>query len=59
MYKESESTKLLRMVLSIRNQLNQIDHGEVYSSQEIKRLEELNKVFTASLFHMLIDEVII
>ena len=58
MFKEKESTKLLRMVLSIRNNLDQIEHSRTYSLNEVRRLEELDKVFTATLFHKLIDEVI-
>mgnify|MGYP005735455579 FL=1 len=58
MFKEKESTKLLRMVLSIRNNLDEIEHSRTYSLNEVRRLEELDKVFTASLFHKLIDEVI-
>ena len=58
MSKEKESTKLLRMVLSIRNNLDEIEHSRTYSLNEVRRLEELDKVFTASLFHKLIDEVI-
>tara|TARA_B100000614_G_scaffold106419_1_gene95844 strand:- start:497 stop:673 length:177 start_codon:yes stop_codon:yes gene_type:complete len=58
MFKEKESTKLLRMVLSIRNNLDEIEHSRTYSLNEVRRLEELDKVFTATLFHKLIDEVI-
>ena len=58
MYEEKSSTKLLRMVLSIRNNLDEIEHSRTYSLNEVRRLEELDKVFTASLFHKLIDEVI-
>tara|TARA_B100001115_G_C15771864_1_gene378826 strand:+ start:884 stop:1060 length:177 start_codon:yes stop_codon:yes gene_type:complete len=58
MSKEKESTKLLRMVLSIRNNLDEIEHSRTYSLNEVRRLEELDKVFTATLFHKLIDEVI-
>ena len=58
MFKEKESIKLLRMVLSIRNNLDEIEHSRTYSLNEVRRLEELDKVFTATLFHKLIDEVI-
>ena len=58
MYEEKSSTKLLRMVLSIRNNLDEIEHSRTYSLNEVRRLEELDKVFTATLFHKLIDEVI-
>ena len=46
------------MVLSIRNNLDEIEHSRTYSLNEVRRLEELDKVFTATLFHKLIDEVI-
>ena len=59
MYGEKSSTKLLRMVISIRDSLDQIDHGKTSSFNEIKRLEQLDKVFTATLFQTLIDEVIV
>tara|TARA_Y100000589_G_scaffold102962_1_gene97224 strand:+ start:1267 stop:1443 length:177 start_codon:yes stop_codon:yes gene_type:complete len=58
MYNERPSTKLLRMVISIRDSLDQIEHGKTSSFHEIKRLEQLDKVFTATLFHSLIDEVV-
>ena len=59
MYGEKSSTKLLRMVISIRDSLDQIDHGKTSSFNQIKRLEQLDKVFTATLFQTLIDEVIV
>ena len=59
MYEEKSSTKLLRMVISIRDSLDQIELGKTSSFHEIKRLEQLDKVFTATLFQTLIDEVIV
>ena len=59
MYKEKESTKLLRMVLSIRNDLDKIDHSKTCKFHEMRRLEALDKVFTQTLFQTLIDEVIV
>ena len=59
MYKEKKSTKLLRMVLSIRNDLDQIEHSEKCKFLEVRRLEQLDQAFTASLFQTLIDEVIV
>ena len=59
MYKEKESTKLLRMVLSIRNDLDQIEHSKTFKFLEVRRLEQLDKAFTASLFEALINEVIV
>ena len=56
---DKPSTKLLRMVISIRDSLDQIEHGKTSSFHEIKRLEQLDKVFTATLFQTLIDEVIV
>ena len=59
MHNEKTSTKLLRMVLSIRNNLDEIKNSRTYSLNEVRRLEELDKVFTATLFQTLIDEVIV
>ena len=59
MYKEKESTKLFRMILSIRNDLDKIEHSKTCKFHEMRRLEALDKVFTASLFQTLIDEVIV
>ena len=59
MYKEKKSTKLLRMVLSIRNDLDQIEYSETCKFLEVRRLEQLDQAFTASLFQTLIDEVIV
>ena len=59
MYKEKKSTKLLRMVLSIRNDLDQNEHSETCKFLEVRRLEQLDQAFTASLFQTLIDEVIV
>ena len=47
------------MVISIRDSLDQIEHGKTSSFHEMKRLEQLDKVFTATLFQTLIDEVIV
>jgi len=59
MYKEKKSTKLLRMVLSIRNDLDQIERSETCKFLEVRRLEQLDEAFTASLFQVLVDEVIV
>ena len=56
---DKPSTKLLRMVISIRDSLDKIEHGNTSSFHEIKRLEQLDKVFTTTLFECLIDEVIV
>ena len=58
MYSEKESTKLIRMVLSVRDNLDQIENGKISGFHEMRRLEQLNELFTASLFHTLIDEVV-
>ena len=58
MYKEKESTKLLRIVLSIRNDLDQIEHSETCKFLEVRRLEQLDSAFTRTLFEILINEVI-
>ena len=59
MHNEKTSTKLLSMILSIRNNLDEIKDSRTYSLNEVRRLEELDKVFTATLFQTLIDEVIV
>ena len=59
MYKEKESTKLLRIVLSIRNDLDQIEQSETCKFLEVRRLEQLDQTFTRNLFQTLIDEVIV
>ncbi len=59
MYKEKESTKLLRIVLSIRNDLDQIEHSETCKFLEVRRLEQLDAAFTRNLFEILINEVIV
>jgi len=51
------TTFLLRMILSIRSTLEEISNGKKISYEEIQRLELLNKLFTSSLFFLLIDEV--
>ena len=42
MYKEKETTKLLRLILSIRNDLDQIKHSETCKFLEVRRLEQLD-----------------
>ena len=44
MYKE-KINKLLRMVLSIRNDLDQIEHSETCKFLEVRRLEQLDEAF--------------
>ena len=51
------STCLLRMIVAIRNTLEEISNGKKISYEEIQRLELLDKLFTSSLFFILIDEV--
>jgi len=51
------TTFLLRMILSIRCTLEEISNGKKISYEEIQRLELLDKLFTSSLFFLLIDEV--
>ena len=53
MYEEKLSTKILRLVASIRNSLDRIEHGHAASFHEIKRLEQLDKVFSATLHEYL------
>ena len=46
------------MIVSIRNSLEEISNGKTISYEEYQRLELLDKLFTASLFQILIDEVL-
>ena len=52
------STCLLRMIVSIRNTLDEISNGKKITFDEYRRLELLDKLFTSSLFYLLIDEVV-
>ena len=52
------STCLLRMIVSIRNRLDEISKGKTISYEEFQRLELLDRLFTSSLFYLLIDEVV-
>ena len=57
MYNEKPSTSLLRMIISIRNTLDEIENGKTTSFHECRRLEQLDKLFTSTLFYTLIDEI--
>ena len=57
MYVEKPSTNLLRMIISIRNNLDEIENGKTTSFHECRRLEQLEKIFTSTLFYTLIDEI--
>ena len=52
------STCLLRMIVSIRNTLDEISNGKTIPYEERQRLELLDRLFTSSLFYLLIDEVV-
>ena len=52
------STCLLRMIVSIRNTLDEISNGKTIPYEERQRLERLDRLFTSSLFYLLIDEVV-
>jgi len=52
------STCLLRMIVTIRNNLDEISNGKTISYEERQRFEILDRLFTCSLFHLLIDEVV-
>ena len=45
------------MIVSIRNTLDEISNGKITTSDEFRRLEQLDKVFTSTLFYTLIDEI--
>ena len=51
------STCLLRMIVAIRNTLEEISNVKKISYEEIQKLELIDKLFTSSLFFFLIDEV--
>ena len=57
MYNEKPSTKILRIVASIRDSLDRIEHGQPASFHEIKRLEKLDEVLSATLFEHLQLEI--
>jgi len=46
------------MIVSIRNTLDEISNGKKIPYKERQRLELLDRLFTCSLFHLLIDEVV-
>tara|TARA_X000000950_G_C13566895_1_gene517870 strand:- start:221 stop:364 length:144 start_codon:yes stop_codon:yes gene_type:complete len=46
------------MIVSIRNRLDEISKGKTISYEEFQRLELLDRLFTSSLFYLLIDEVV-
>ena len=52
------STCLLRMIVTIRNTLDEISNGKTIPYEERQRLELLDRLFTSSLFYLLIDEVV-
>ena len=52
------STFLLQMIVSIRNRLEEISKEKTISYEEFQRLELLDRLFTSSLFYLLIDEVV-
>ena len=52
------STCLLRMIVTIRNTLDEISNGKTIPYEERQRLEPLDRLFTSSLFYLLIDEVV-
>jgi len=45
------------MIISIRNNLDEIENGKTTSFHECRRLEQLEKLFTSTLFYTLIDEI--
>lgn len=57
MHRKKLSTKIIRMIISIRNSLEEIETQKISSYQECRRLEKLDKVFTSTLIYTLIDEI--
>ena len=49
---------LYKSLTNFRNNLEEIENGKIISYEECQRLELLNRLFTCSLFYLLIDEVL-
>ncbi len=57
MISEQPSTKTIRIIVSIRNSLDEIENGKSCSFVEQNRLEQLNRIFTNTLFYQLLNEI--
>ena len=57
MYEEKRSTRILRIVASVRESLDRIEHGEPASFHEITRLELLDEMMSELLFNYLREEL--
>ena len=57
MISEQPSTRTIRIIVSIRNSLDEIENGKSCSFVEQNRLEQLNRIFTNTLFNQLLNEI--
>ncbi len=57
MYEEKRSTRILRIVVSVRESLDRIEHGKPASFHEIHRLEILDEMMSELLFNYLREEI--
>ena len=57
MIREQPSTKTIRIIVSIRNSLYEIKNGKSSSFVKQNRLEQLNRIFTNTLFNQLLNEI--
>ena len=57
MYEEKRSTRILRILASVRESLDRIEHGQPASFHEITRLETLDEMMSELLFNYLREEL--
>ena len=57
MYQEIRSTRILRILASVRESLDRIEHGKPASFHEITRLETLDEMMSELLFNYLREEL--
>ena len=57
MYQEKRSTRILRILASVRESLDRIEYGKPASFHEITRLETLDEMMSELLFNYLREEL--
>ena len=57
MYEEKRSTRILRILASVRDSLDRIEYGKPASFHEINRLESLDEVLSELLLNYLKEEL--
>ena len=57
MNEEKRSTRILRILTSVRDSLDRIEYGKPASFHEINRLESLDEVLSALLLNYLKEEL--